>query len=333
MPADKIAPKKPSFLRRLLPGWFTAALFRSEKVYILPTRAVITLALILIAMWYAAVSQNNAMAYLLLFFLGSLAVLSMNYTHFNLVGLRLNVQRVTPVFAGSEAEIPIEIINPSRRERRSVEVMIDPSAPYFIGSIPSEGGRVQARVMFPTSLRGEHRLPRLVLRSVYPLGLFEGRQYRSPADVTVLVYPTPRGPIPLPLGESLSRVELSASGPGGEDYAGSRPYRVGESQRHVDWRAVARGQPLLLKQFVGTGGKRVWLNWTDVSSLVDVEPKVSQLTSWIVEAEREGFQYGLRLPGFEVSPSRGESHRHHLLRALALFQPTTPSDLQALTSA
>ena len=96
--------------------------------------------------------------------------------------------------------------------------------------------------------------------------------------------------------------------------------------RHVDWRAVARGQPLLLKQFVGTGGQRVWLTWADVSGLPDVEAKLSQLCRWIVEAEREGFQYGLRLPGFEGSPSRGDRHRHHLLRALALFQsPSTPN--------
>jgi uncharacterized protein (DUF58 family) len=326
MPAEKQTPKKANFLRRILPRWVSESLFRSEKVYILPTRAVITLGLILLAMWYAAVSQNNAMAYLLLFFLSSLAVLSMNYTHFNLVGLRLNVLRVAPVFAGSLAEVPIELVNPTRRERRTLDVALDPADPWFIASIPSRGGTAQASVKFPTSIRGEHPLPRLLLRSIYPLGLFEGRQYRTPADAVVLVYPAPRGTLPLPRGESLSRVELAAAGPGGDDYAGSRPYRVGESQRHVDWRAVARGQPLLLKQFVGTGGQRVWLNWADVSGLPDVEAKLSQLCRWIVEAEREGFQYGLRLPGFEVSPSRGDRHRHHLLRALALFQsPSTPN--------
>ena len=331
MPAENHLFPRPPLLRRLVPRFLSAALFRSDKVYILPTRAVITLVLILIAMWYAAVSQNNAMAYLLLFFLSSLAVLSMNYTHFNLVGLRLNVLHVAPVFAGSAAEIPIQIINASRRERRSIEVAIDPATPYFIASIPSRDGTAVARVMFSSSVRGEHLLPRLILRSIYPLGLFEGRQYRAPAGASVLFYPAPRGHLPLPRGETLSRVELAAAGPGGEDYAGSRPYRAGESQRHVDWRAVARGQPLLLKQFVGTGGTRVWLNWPDVAALPDLETRLSQLCRWIVEAEREGFQYGLRLPGFEVSPSRGDSHRHHLLRALALFQPPAHPGLKPST--
>ena len=141
----------------------------------------------------------------------------------------------------------------------------------------------------------------------------------------MLVYPVPRGNLPLPRGESLSRLELAAAGPGGEDYAGSRPYRIGESQRHVDWRAVARSQPLLLKQFVGTGGQRVWLEWSAVGALPDIESKLSQLSRWIVEAEREGYQYGLRLPGFEAPPSRGHlhQHQHKLLRTLALYAAET----------
>ena len=331
MPAEQTPAKKNGFLRRVLPRWFSAALFRSDKVYILPTRAVITLVLILIAMWYAAVSQNNSMAYMLLFFLASLAVLSMNYTHFNLVGLRLDVHRIAPVFAGTNAEIPLELTNASRRERHSLEIAADKKDPYFIASIPPRGGKAKAQVMLPMTLRGEHQLPRLLLRSIYPLGLFEGRQYRTPTGASVLVYPAPRGHLPLPRGESLSRVELAAAGPGGEDYAGSRPYRTGESQRHVDWRAVARGQPLLLKQFVGTGGQRVWLDWSAVSILAGVEAKLSQLCRWILDAERDGLQYGLRLPGFEADPSCGDLHQHNLLRTLALFHERAASDSQPST--
>jgi uncharacterized protein (DUF58 family) len=223
------------------------------------------------------------------------------------------------VFAGSDAEVSVEITNSSRRDRHALELVVNKMEPYYIASIPGHGGSAPGRLLVTTTARGEHPLPRITLRSVYPLGLFEGRQYRAPAGKPLLVYPAPRGNLPLPRGESLSRLELAAAGPGGEDYAGSRPYRIGESQRHVDWRAVARGQPLLLKQFVGTGGQRVWLDWSAVAALPDSEARLSQLCRWIVEAEREGAQYGLRLPGFEAAPSHGDSHQHYLLRALALF--------------
>jgi len=311
---------------RFLALWRPSSWFRPEKVYILPTRAVMTLSLVLFAMWYAAVSQNNAMAYLLLFFLFSLTVLSMNYTHFNLVGLRLNVGRIAPVFAGSDAEVPVEIVNPSRRGRHALELLVADREPYYFASVPGRGGRAAGRLLVAASTRGEHALPRITLRSIYPLGLFEGRQYRLPAGRPLLVYPAPRGSLPMPRGESLSRMDLASAGPGGEDYAGSRPYRSGESQRHVDWRAVARGQPLLLKQFVGTGGHRVWLDWSAVAVLPDVETKLSQLCRWIVDAEREGYQYGLRLPGFEASPSRGDLHQALLLRTLALHDVAAATD-------
>ena len=115
---------------------------------------------------------------------------------------------------------------------------------------------------------------------------------------------------------------MAGAGLGGDDFSGTRPYQTGESQRHVDWRAVARGQPLLIKQFSGAGSRRLWLEYADVSMLPDVEARLAQLSQWIVESEREGFAYGLRLPGFEAEPARGHTHYHQCLRALALFGET-----------
>lgn len=294
------------------------SLMRPGRVYILPTKAVITLTLVLFAMWYAAVSQNNQMAYLLLFFLASLAVLSMNYTHFNLVKLRLTPGRIAPVFAGSHAELPITLTNASRRVRHSVEVAVDGTAGYFVPAIPPEGGTGSARLLVHAPKRGRHPVPRLVVRSIYPLGLFEGREYHRLSETEMLVYPAAVGPHPLPVGDATLRQEQSARGEGGDDYAGTRPYRVGESQRHVDWRAVARGQPLLLKQFAGAGGERIWLDF-DALPGMDVEARLSQLARWIIESERGGFQYGLRLPGFTSRQYRGQDHEQGLLRELALF--------------
>src|SRR5262249_2272011 len=148
----------------------------------------------------------------------------------------------------------------------------------------------------------------------------------------LLVYPAPRGTLPLPRGESQTRLELAAAGPGGEDYAGSRPYRTRESQRHVGWRAVARGQPLLLKQFLGTGGQRLLREWNEVASLPDIEARLCQLSRWIVDAEREGYQYGVRLPGYEVEPSRGEQHQHSVLRTLALYDPDAAANREPSTT-
>jgi uncharacterized protein (DUF58 family) len=105
----------------------------------------------------------------------------------------------------------------------------------------------------------------------------------------------------------------------GDDFSGMRPYIHGESQRHIDWRAVARGQPLITKQFTTEEEGVVHLDFS-VLRLTDVEERLSQLTLWVIEAERARRPYGLRLPGAEIPPAIGQAHFHQCMRALSLFQ-------------
>ena len=48
--------------------------------------------------------------------------------------------------------------------------------------------------------------------------------------------------------------------------------------------------------------------------------RLSRLAGWVLEAERGGALYGLRLPGSELAPAHGDAHRAACLQALALFQ-------------
>ena len=52
-----------------------------------------------------------------------------------------------------------------------------------------------------------------------------------------------------------------------------------------------------------------------------VETRLSRLAGWVVDAERRGALYGLRLPGVELPPSHGDAHRAACLQSLALFKP------------
>ncbi len=73
-----------------------------------------------------------------------------------------------------------------------------------------------------------------------------------------------------------------------------------------------------MKQFAADAGETVWIEWESAAG--GTERRLSQLALWVVEAERAGAPYGLRLPGAEFSPSRGDAHFHGCMRALALFQ-------------
>jgi uncharacterized protein (DUF58 family) len=89
--------------------------------------------------------------------------------------------------------------------------------------------------------------------------------------------------------------------------------------RHVDWKAAARGQRLLIKQWTGIAGDLLTLNWGRLPEL-GLEARLSQITRWAILAEQSGATYGLEIPGTSIEPARGEAHFHACLRALAVFK-------------
>ncbi len=66
-----------------------------------PTAGLAGLLFVMAAMWYAAASQNNAAAYLLLFCLTSVFLISIPHTLLNLAGLKATAESVKPTFAGT----------------------------------------------------------------------------------------------------------------------------------------------------------------------------------------------------------------------------------------
>ena len=294
------------------------------RIYILPTRSWVVLGAVLAAMWYAAISQRNSAAYLLMFFLGSLVLVSALHAHFALTDLRLRVGKIDPVFEGESARAAVEVSNLSRRPRAALEVsprgQVFKEATHLRLRLLGANGSETVEMTFPPGSRGRRRVDRLALTTVYPLGFWRSWRYEA-ADATYLVYPRPEGMLPLPDGPALTTDMPSGSGAGGDDYSGVRPYQVGESQRHIDWRAAARGQGLLIKKFAGAGSRRVRFEYDDTRTLGDVEARLRQLSRWIVDADHAGLAYGLRLPGFEAEPARGPVHYERCLAALALYDP------------
>ena len=115
--------------------------------------------------------------------------------------------------------------------------------------------------------------------------------------------------------KSANRSELGE----GDDFAGVRAYVQGESQRHIDWKAVARGQELMTKQFNAESDAKIYVDLV-AAQQNDLEDRLSQLALWIIEAERARAPYGLRLPNLKLAPSLGQAHFHRCLHALALFK-------------
>jgi uncharacterized protein (DUF58 family) len=271
-------------------------------------------------MWYAASSQNNAAAYLLFFTLSSLFIVSIPHALLNIASLKATTESVKPTFAGDEVSLPVEVTNQSGKPRYGVRVQVPDSGGDEQAVDEIAAGRA-ARVLirFPARARGEYEVKRLCLASAFPLGVLRATK-RINCHQRFLVYPKPEGDPRLPRDRARSaynrpRTELGE----GDDFAGVRAYEPGQSQRQIDWKAVARGHPLMTKQYTTEATGALYLDFAAVPG-DRTEARLAQLALWIIEAERARRSYGLRLGGTEITPSLGQVHFHRCLRALALFK-------------
>lgn len=287
---------------------------------IYPTAGFAGLLFVLGATWYAASSQNNAAVYLLFFALTAVFLVSIPHTLINLAGVTITLESAQPVFAGQEVSLPVEIMNCSRTTRHGIELALAGSNRER-QRIDYLRARKAARVTlrFPARQRGEHEVGTLYLTSIYPLGFIRFLK-RVASYQSYIVYPRPAGDVRLPSSFMHRRDGRPLTDFGeGHDFAGARAYIPGESQRHIDWKAVARGQPLMTKQFTAEAEGIVYLDFSSIKS-ADAEEKLSQLALWVIEAERAQRPYGLRLPGTKIKPAVGQSHFHQCLQALSLFE-------------
>jgi uncharacterized protein (DUF58 family) len=287
---------------------------------IYPTAGLAGLLFVLGAMWYAASSQNNTAVYLLFFSLTAVFLVSIPHTLVNLAGVRVTLESVQPAFVGQEVSLPIEITNDSRATRHGIELGLSGSdgERQRIDYVPAhKAARITLR--FPAGQRGEYQVETLCLTSAYPLGFIRVLKKISSSQ-TYIVYPKPAGDARLPSSLVQQRNGRPVTELGeGDDFAGIRGYIQGESQRHIDWKAVARGQPLMTKLFTAEAEGVVYFDFSGFR-FVDVEERLSQLALWLIEAERARRPYGLRLPGVEIPPAVGQAHFHQCMRALSLFQ-------------
>jgi uncharacterized protein (DUF58 family) len=118
----------------------------------------------------------------------------------------------------------------------------------FVPSLPANGV-VEFDYTVTLDRRGLHEFPLLEVSSRAPFGFFQ-RHRTLPIQTRVLVYPEVR---PLQRLELLDRQltpQMPRPRPGvGYEVMGVRPFRNGDSPRHIHWRSVARTGALISKEF------------------------------------------------------------------------------------
>jgi uncharacterized protein (DUF58 family) len=289
-----------------------------RRVYILPTGGGLFYGLTLVLMLLGSINYNLSLGYVLVFLLAGNGMVSMLHTWRNLARTSLRPGKTASVFAGDIARFRVQVENPGRLTRTSLALKLSGRpAEYF--DVPSRA-IAQVDVGVPASIRGVLYPGRFRLFTTYPLGLFYAWAVID-LDMHCLVYPQPEaGPVTLPPAQEASG-EGVANGAGEEDFAGLRTFHPGDSPRRIAWKAFARNEVFLSKQFSGGAATTLWLDFSDIPRTLGLEAKLSRLSRWIIEADEAGLKYGLRLPGSDQEPDSGALHRERCLQALALFKP------------
>jgi uncharacterized protein (DUF58 family) len=293
------------------------AVLDRRGLYMLPTRHGLLFAIFLFVLLLAGINYENGLVYALTFWLASMAMVSMLYTHRNVAGLRIAVAGAAPVFAGEPARFTISLQNDTAGPRRHLVVAQKKREFGWVDIAPFGQGLIEIET--PTSRRGYVAVPEFSVSSQQPLGLLFTWSRKIRLGSKLLVYPAPGPRRPIVGAADQERRRESGHRAEGDDFIGVRAFQHGDSPRQVDWKAVARGQGMQTKRFGGGSCSLVWLDWDSLEGL-DTEARLSQLTRWILDADGAGWIYGLRLPGTSIAPSGGEAHRHRCLEALALFQ-------------
>ena len=282
------------------------------------TNASLYFALVMVFILLGAVNYQSNAAYLVFAVVVSTAVVSVLHAWRNVRGITITPGRTFAVFAGESLRAQVTLIG-SRRD--SWALIIDAPDVAEDDGVPLEhlpaGAAVSMELVLPSRRRGVHTLDRVRLASVYPMGLMTA-MLEVPAAWTWVVYPSPLGGGGggEPEGdEHLVGIRSGATG----DFYGHRPYQPGEPQRRIDWRAVARGRPLLVKDYAVNGVSDGWIDWND-DPISDVERHLSVMAGRVLAADRIGQRYGLRLPERTIEMNNGVEHYHTCLSALALFQ-------------
>ncbi|MDR3387739.1 MAG: DUF58 domain-containing protein [Rudaea sp.] len=292
-------------------------LLHRRRIYVLPTRFGLVFSAVLLVMLLGALNYNNNPALLLTCLLAAASYQSVFQAFRSIDRVELRALRADPTHAGEPLRISL-YFHVDARPRRSLHLTVAGVDTVFDLVPGSDGG---VRVELPAPQRGWHRPGRIRAWSEYPFGLFHVWSWLNP-DFVALVYPRLElNAPPLPLGGA--EAEQNAIRRSGDELAMLRDYHPTDPLRSIAWKASARHDTLLVKEFEQRRGREIVLDFVQLHGL-DHEARISRLARWVCVAETAQVRYALQLPGMRLGPGLGPEHRHACLRELALLPGAAP---------
>jgi uncharacterized protein (DUF58 family) len=279
-----------------------------RRIYIVPTRAGLGYALLLLVMLAGALNYQNNSALLLTCMLGATLASSMLLTWRELHDLTLRSVHAEHGFCGQRLPLHLAFAD-DHRSRHGLSIEVD----GLEQPCPLVQGPGRAVVSITADQRGWIDLPRMRISSTAPFGLFRTWSWITPAQ-QVLVYPRVLADVQAPARND----DPNERAAGGDEFASLRDYHAGDPIRHVAWKASARHDHLLVREFDrATPGQPLRFDWNALSG-IDRETRISRLTGWVCDAYTAAHPWILILEDrSSFGPANDDAHYHRCLTALA----------------
>ena len=309
----------------------------------------------------AAVSTGNNLLYMVLAALLATMAVSGVASRLSIGNISVSLRFPDHIFAGDPTQLEITLNNQKRlipsfsltvaateqKDRRALrkKAHLDDS-PLSLGdlahfAILPARAKAKARVTRTFAKRGVYLVNGFTLRTRFPFGFVERRRFVE-ASGEVVVYPRPEtmddfyNLLPLTHGE----LESPLKGSGSDLYA-IRQYLPSDHPRYVDWKATAKTNKLMVREFTRDDDWRVTIA-LDVAQLVvgnpaepatspanlpvakfnaQFEQAVTFAASLLTHFLDEGAETRLILGEYDSGFGRENEHRYELLRHLARITP------------
>lgn len=289
----------------------------NRRLYILPTRFGVMYTFLLVVIFLAAINYQNSLSFALSFLLTAIGIISLWLTHKNLLNLEIELTKPEAVFSGEWLDLQFSITNTHHFQHYSIGIQYQQSPPVYCSLEPKSKKLLTLRLL--SSHRGEFNLDGFTLFSRFPTGLFHCWSWLKFTQ-TLTVYPKPiQTSLDTYSHEASDDINQKIKTVDGDDFAGLRDYKEGESLKHISWKALAQGRGKLTKTFQGHAQPSLWIDWDKINAN-SIEEKISKLTSLVIKADSLNQTYGLKIPLHSVDKNHGISHKKQCLQILASYQ-------------
>ena len=172
----------------------------------------------------------------------------------------LRIMMANRVCAGEK--LPIDLDVQQRGRSRGADLVVLPhKLPLAIDSVPDEGVSLpdlrrgethRVRLALRCDYRGSYTVPGFRIETSFPFGILRARRIVNEPQA-LLVYPkfTALSRLTLPTGRRYQPGGVALASNLGEsfEFLGNREYREGDNIRDIDWRATARIQRPIVREY------------------------------------------------------------------------------------